>query len=103
MEVDMHKSDNCGMYGDIKILAGTALPDLAAKISSYLDVPLSHHDVRKFSNDNLWVQLQNSVRGQDVYVIQTTSQLVHRNLMELLITFQTTINSTVESYTRSPW
>ncbi len=42
-----------------------------------------------FPNDNLWVQLQGSVRGQDVYVIQTTSRPVHRNLMELLITLQT--------------
>jgi ribose-phosphate pyrophosphokinase len=42
-----------------------------------------------FPNDNLFVRLHSSVRGQDVYVIQTTSAPVHRNLMELLIMLQT--------------
>ncbi|RME07864.1 MAG: ribose-phosphate pyrophosphokinase, partial [Anaerolineae bacterium] len=77
------------MYGEIKLFAGTASLDLAQKISQYLQVPLSHHDVIHFPNDNLWVRLHSSVRGQDVYVIQTTSRPVHRNLMELLITLQT--------------
>jgi ribose-phosphate pyrophosphokinase len=85
----MKHQDDCGMYGDIKLFAGTASPDLAQKISDYLDVPLSKHNVQHFPNDNLWVQLKSSVRGQDVYVIQTTSRPVHRNLMELLITLQT--------------
>jgi ribose-phosphate pyrophosphokinase len=43
----------------------------------------------EFPNENLFVKLHGSVRGQDVYVIQTTSSPVHRNLMELLITIQT--------------
>ncbi|MEN8172121.1 MAG: ribose-phosphate diphosphokinase [Chloroflexota bacterium] len=77
------------MYGDIKLYAGTASPELASQISQYLGVPLSHQDVQHFPNDNLWVRLQSSIRGQDVYVIQTTSRPVHRNLMELLITLQT--------------
>ncbi|MES0361208.1 MAG: ribose-phosphate diphosphokinase, partial [Anaerolineales bacterium] len=42
-----------------------------------------------FPNDNLFIKLHNSVRGQDVFVIQTTSRPVHRNLMELLIMLQT--------------
>jgi ribose-phosphate pyrophosphokinase len=45
--------------------------------------------VTLFPNDNLFVKLHNSVRGQDVFVIQTTSRPVHRNLMELLIMLQT--------------
>ena len=80
---------DCGQYGDIKLFAGTASPDLADRISKYLNVPLSEHAVQHFPNDNLWVQLGCSVRGQDTYVIQTTAQPVHRNLMELLITLQT--------------
>ena len=78
-----------GMYGDIKLFGGTACPDFAQKVSDSLQIPLSGHNVTHFPNDNLWVQLQGSVRGQDVYVIQTTSRPVHRNLMELLITLQT--------------
>jgi len=86
--MDTHTS-SYSMYGDIKLYAGTASPVLAAQISKYLQVPLSHQDVQLFPNDNLWVRLESSVRGQDVYVIQTTSRPVHRNLMELLITLQT--------------
>ncbi|MBL7164570.1 MAG: ribose-phosphate diphosphokinase, partial [Anaerolineales bacterium] len=77
------------MYGEIKLFAGTGSPDLANKISSYLGVPLSEQEVHHFPNDNLWVRLKSSVRGQDVYVIQTTSRPIHRNIMELLITLQT--------------
>jgi ribose-phosphate pyrophosphokinase len=77
------------MYGDIQLFAGTASPDLASSISRYLNVPLNEHEVQHFPNDNLWVRLTCSVRGQDTYVIQTTNRPTHRNLMELLITLQT--------------
>ncbi len=77
------------LYGDIKLFAGTACPNLAADISNYLGIPLSGRDVILFPNDNLFIKLHKSVRGQDVYVIQTTSAPVHRNLMELLIMLQT--------------
>ncbi len=77
------------MYGEIKLFAGTASPVLAQSIADYLDLPLSGRDVFHFPNDNLMVKLHKSVRGQDVYVIQTTSAPVHRNLMELLIMLQT--------------
>ncbi len=76
-------------FGDIKLFAGTACPDLASKIAQHLGLPLSGRDISHFPNDNLFVRLHNSVRGQDVYVIQTTSRPVHRNLMELLIMMQT--------------
>lgn len=77
------------MYGSIKLFSGTASPRLAKKISKYLGENLSGRDIIEFPNGNLFVQLHASVRGQDVYVIQTTSQPVHRNLMELLILLQT--------------
>lgn len=80
---------DCAQYGDIKLFAGTACPDLAKKISQYLSVPVSGRDVTLFPNDNLFIQLHSSVRGQDVYVIQTLTRPVHRNLMELLIMLQT--------------
>jgi ribose-phosphate pyrophosphokinase len=77
------------MYGDIKIFAGTASPKLTNEVASYLNVSLSDHTLTHFANDNLWIQLNESVRGQDVYIIQSTSKPVHRNLMELLIMLQT--------------
>lgn len=78
-----------GMYGEIKLYAGTSSPGLANAIAEYLDKPLCGRDIISFPNDNLFVKLHSSVRGQDCYVIQTTSVPVHRNLMEMLILIQT--------------
>jgi ribose-phosphate pyrophosphokinase len=77
------------IYGGIKLFVGTGSSELGQKIASYLDLPVSERDMVEFPNENLFVKLHGSVRGQDVYVIQTTSSPVHRNLMELLITIQT--------------
>jgi ribose-phosphate pyrophosphokinase len=77
------------MYGDIKLYAGSSSPDLAQKIAEYLDQRLSPREIIQFPNENIFVKLNNSARGQDVYVIQTTSSPVHYNLMELLIMLQT--------------
>lgn len=76
-------------YGDIKLYAGTSCPELATRIATHMDLSLCERDIIMFPNDNLFVQLHSSVRGQDCYVIQTTSAPVHRNLMELLIMLQT--------------
>ena len=84
-----HITEDRGMYGEIKLFAGTAIPDVAQGIADYLDIPCSGRDIIEFPNENLWVRLHKSVRGQDVYLIQNTSRPVHRNLMELLITLQT--------------
>jgi len=85
----MNPSPKKGLYGDIKLFAGSATPELAQKIADYLEVPLSGRDLIQFPNENLLVKLHGSVRGQDVYVIQSTSKPVHRNWMELLIMLQT--------------
>ncbi len=73
-------------YGDIRLFAGSGSQDLAKGISEYLSVALSSYDVVEFQNENLFVRLHGSVRGQDVYLIQSMAPPVHRNLMELLIT-----------------
>lgn len=85
----MKTRHDVGMYGDVKLYAGTACPDLANDIAKYLNVPLCGRDLINFPNDNLFIKLHSSVRGQDCYVIQTTSKPTHRNLMELLILMQT--------------
>ena len=77
------------MYGDIKLYAGSGSPDLAQKIADYLQQDLSPREVIQFPNENIFIKLNDSARGQDVYVIQTTSSPVHYNLMELLIMIQT--------------
>ncbi|HIE39785.1 MAG TPA: ribose-phosphate pyrophosphokinase [Anaerolineales bacterium] len=73
------------MGGMIKLFSGTGCPALAEEISQYLDVPLSGRDVVQFPNENIFVRLHESVRGQDVFLIQTTSSPVNYNIMELLI------------------
>jgi ribose-phosphate pyrophosphokinase len=77
------------MYGEIKLFSGTAIPQVAQGIADYLHIPCTGRDIIEYPNENLWVRLHQSVRGQDVYLIQNTSRPVHRNLMELLITLQT--------------
>ena len=72
-------------YGDIKLYAGSGSQDLAQEISKYLSVPLSGYDLVEFPNENLFIRLHGSARGQDVYLIQSMGPPVHRNLMELLI------------------
>ena len=84
-----HVHHDLKVYGGIKLFGGSGSPELAAKIAEYLGLPLSGREVIEFPNENLFVKLNGSVRGQDVYVIQTTSSPVHRNLMELLIMIQT--------------
>ena len=76
-------------YGDIKLYAGTSCPELASRIATHMGLGLCEREIISFPNDNLFVQLHSSVRGQDCYAIQTTSAPVHRNLMELLILIQT--------------
>ncbi len=77
------------MYGDIKLYAGTASRPLTTSIARYLNIKVCEHEIIDFPNENLFIKLHSSVRGQDCYVIQTTGRPVHRNLMELLITLQT--------------
>jgi ribose-phosphate pyrophosphokinase len=77
------------VYGEIMLFTGTASPALAQRISDYLGSPLCEHEVIEFPNENLFIKLKHSARGQDVYLIQHTASPVHRNIMELLITIQT--------------
>ncbi len=76
-------------YGDIKLYTGTSCPELASRIATHMGLGLCDREIVEFPNENLFVQLHSSVRGQDCYAIQTTSAPVHRNLMELLILIQT--------------
>lgn len=81
--------DSASMYGDIRLFSGTACPDLAAEVAEHLGLPLGGRDIIRFPNENIFLRLHSSVRGQDCYVIQTTSAPVSDNLMELLIAVQT--------------
>lgn len=77
------------IYGSIKLFGGSGSPELAQKVADYLGLELCEREIIEFPNENLFVKLKQSVRGQDTYVIQHTASPVHRNLMELLILIQT--------------
>ncbi len=69
----------------MKILSGNANPELAAAIASYLDLPLTKASVRRFADEEVFVEIHENVRGEDVFVVQPTSAPANDNLMELLI------------------
>lgn len=73
------------MLGEIKIYAGSGNPELAQKIADYMKVPLSEWDIVQFPNQNIMVRLHSSVRGQDVFLIQSHAIPLHRNIMEMLV------------------
>ncbi|HVM80882.1 MAG TPA: ribose-phosphate pyrophosphokinase [Stellaceae bacterium] len=70
----------------MKILTCNSNRPLAEAISAYLNLPLTKASVRRFSDMEVFVEIQENVRGEDVFVIQSTSFPANDNLMELLVT-----------------
>lgn len=70
---------------DVKIFACNANPDLAAKIAKELNLPVGKSEVGMFSDGEISVNINETVRGSDVFIVQSTSNPVNDNLMELLI------------------
>ncbi|MEM8960740.1 MAG: ribose-phosphate pyrophosphokinase [Acidobacteriota bacterium] len=73
------------MYGELKIISGRAHRELAEEICDYLNVPLGKVTCFNFSDGELFCQLEENVRGADVFIIQPTCDPVNRNLVELLV------------------
>ncbi len=69
----------------MKLLAGNSNLPLAQAIADYLELPLTKADVRRFADDEIFVEIHENVRGEDVFVLQSTSAPANDNLMELLI------------------
>ena len=70
---------------DVRFFSGLSHPELAAGITSHLDIPLEKTYCSRFSNDNLFIQLGASVRGRSVYIIQSLTAPVSDRLLELLM------------------
>ena len=73
------------MRYELKLFTGNANPGLAEEIAQYLRLPLSDAEVSRFSDGEIFVQVNENVRGTDVFVIQPTCPPVNDNLMELLV------------------
>src|SRR5476649_155868 len=69
----------------MKLLAGNSNRTLATAIGDHLDIPLTKAQVRRFADNEVFVAIEENVRGEDVFVIQSTSYPANDNLMELLI------------------
>ena len=82
-----------------KIFSGTANIELSKKISQYLSLPLSEASIKRFSDGEISVQIGESVRGKDVFVIQPTCAPANINLMELLILTDALKRSSASSIT----
>jgi len=69
----------------MKLLAGNSNRPLAEAIAAYLETPLTNADVRRFSDMEVFVEIHENVRGEDVFIVQSTSSPANDNLMELLV------------------
>ena len=74
-----------GDFSNMKLFACNSNPELAAEIAQHLGIELADCQVKKFSDGEISVNIGESVRGKDVFIIQSTNDPVNDNLMELLI------------------
>src|SRR5579859_7519493 len=89
--VSLRRANRCPLercrwgYPSMKLLSGNSNLTLAKAIADYLDIPLTKASVRRFADEEIFVEIQENVRGEDVFVVQSTAFPVNDNLMELLI------------------
>jgi ribose-phosphate pyrophosphokinase len=82
-----------------KVFTGTANPEFSKKVAKYLSLPLSEATIKRFSDGEISVQVSESVRGKDVFIIQPTCAPANVNLMEVLILTDALRRSSANSIT----
>ncbi len=96
--LSMDPQEKTWLQNNLRTFAGSSHPELAKDIAAYLQVPLYDHITSRFSNDNLYVQLQESVRGKDVVIIQSFSPpSVSDNVIELLMMLNAAASASARS------
>lgn len=83
----------------MKLMCGNANKPLARAIADYLDAPLSNVEIEAFADGELFVRIDENMRGQDVFIIQSTSKPANDNLMELLICMDALIRASARRIT----
>jgi ribose-phosphate pyrophosphokinase len=73
------------VYGEMRVFTGNANPALAERMCQYIGIPLGRAEVFEFSNENIFVRILESVRENDVFVVQPLCRPMNRSIMELLI------------------
>jgi len=84
---------------DYMIFSGTSNEKLAQDIATYLELPVAQASIKRFSDGEISVQITQSVRGKDIFIIQPTSAPANANLMELLIMTDALKRSSAKSIT----
>src|SRR5499427_4486299 len=72
-------------YGDLKLFAGSAHPQLSKEIAEMLGLPLGQARLRRFPDSEVSFQIDENIRGADVFIVQPTSNPVDQHLMELMV------------------
>lgn len=83
----------------MKLISGTANPDLAQSIADVLDVPLTQVDIERFRDQEIFVKINENVRGEDIFLIQPTSAPANDHLMELLILIDALVRASAKRIT----
>ena len=83
----------------MKLLAGNSNRQLAQAIADHLDMPLTKSQVKRFADNEVFVVIEENVRGEDVFVIQSTSYPANDNLMELLICIDALVRASAKRIT----
>jgi ribose-phosphate pyrophosphokinase len=86
-------------FKDILLFTGSANPSLANAISRTLDIPLGKMLLKRFSDGEIWVEVNENVRQRDAYIIQPTGEPANENLMELLIIIDALKRASVDTIT----
>jgi ribose-phosphate pyrophosphokinase len=72
-------------FGDLKVFSGSAHPSLAKEIADFLGIPIGQARLRRFPDSEVSFQIDENIRGADVFIVQPTSSPVDPHLMELLV------------------
>ncbi len=86
---DPEASRRPGQYGRILLFGGSASKDLTHEIAEHLGTHVGNYTRTVFPNENIFIRLNESVRGQDVYLVQTMTSPLHENIFELLVMIDT--------------
>jgi len=84
---------------EMKLLAGSSNHTLANDIADYLNVSLTRATVRRFADEEVFIEIQENVRGEDVFIIQSTSYPANDHIMELLIATDALVRSSARRIT----
>jgi ribose-phosphate pyrophosphokinase len=72
-------------FGDLKVFSGSAHPQLAREIADFLGIPLGQARLRRFPDSEVSFQIDENIRGTDIFIVQPTSNPVDQHLMEMLV------------------